>query len=61
MTCIALILYVTALGLFSSSMCNPSRPYIEWLVPFLILSTVLFGVLLHRRLYGKRGRRIHRI
>ena len=45
------ILYVVSLVLFSSSMCNPARPYMEFILPLLILSTVLFGRALYRRIY----------
>jgi len=55
MTYFSLLFYVTSLCMFSSSMCNPTRPGIEYFVPMLICSTVLCGVMLHRRLYGKRG------
>ena len=55
MAIITLLYYVCSLQLFASSMCNPSRPYIEVWVFMLISSAALFGAVLYRRLYGKRG------
>ena len=55
MTYFAMLFYVVSLVLFGSSMCNPVRPGIEYFIPMLIFSTVLCGVMLHRRLHGKRG------
>ena len=48
-----LIYYLIALQLFSASMCNPSRPYIEVWVFMLATSAILFGYVLHRRLYRR--------
>ena len=54
MTYLAMLFYVVSLCLFCSSMCNPTRPGIEILGPMLAGAAVLFGVLLHRKLYRKR-------
>lgn len=57
----AVILYVASWAWFASSMANPYHPYMEYIVPCLALSTIWFGFVVYRRLYGKRGRHLHRI
>jgi len=48
------ILYVTAIAWFSSSMCNPDRPYMNAILVCLLASAFFFGFCIYRRLYGKR-------
>jgi len=49
-----MLFYVVSLCLFSSSMSNPARPQVGMFAVMLVASAVLFGLLLHRRIY--RGR-----
>ena len=53
MTYPAMLFYVVSLCLFSASMSNPARPQVGIFAGMLVVSAVLFGVLLHRRLCGK--------
>ena len=53
MTYFAMFFYVGSLVMFSSSMCNPARPQVGIFAVMLLVSAVLFGTMLHRRIYGR--------
>ena len=54
MTYIAMLFYVVSLCLVSSSMSNPARPQVGIFAVMLLVSAVLFGKMLHRRIYKGR-------
>ena len=53
MTYLSMLFYVLSLMLFSASMSNPARPQIGIFAIMLLVSAVLFGMMLHRRIYGR--------